>query len=92
LINREINKHISLRNSIFILNALVIVITLATMGYFASRISSQAIIDKAIKSSDRELVLIDRNLNTMLDGVEDYSRILSLDNRLQIQLSNLNEK
>jgi two-component system sensor histidine kinase YesM len=39
-----------------------------------------------MKSSMRELELVERNMNTLICDVEDYARILSTDHKLQYQL------
>jgi two-component system sensor histidine kinase YesM len=76
----------SLKNKVFLFNAVVIVLSLFTLGFFATSISSQAIIDEAEKSSARELELINRNLDTMTSSYEDYIRVIASDYRLQEQL------
>ena len=77
---------ISLKNKVFIFNAIVIVISLFALGYFSTRIFADAIIDKAEKSSAMELELINRNLDTMTSSYEDYIRVIASDYRLQEQL------
>lgn len=79
-------KKFSLKNKIFFPNALVMIISLLVLAFFANRISTQVMIDKAEKTSSRELVLVDRNLNTMMNSVEDYARVIASDYRLQDQL------
>jgi two-component system sensor histidine kinase YesM len=76
----------ALKDKVFLFNALVIVFSLFTLGFFATSISSGAIIDKVEKSSAMELELIDRNLETMMSSYEDYIRVIATDYRLQDQL------
>ncbi|WP_336773023.1 hypothetical protein [Paenibacillus sp. MMO-58] len=74
---------ISIKNKIFISNILIIVVFISTQSIFANTISQKAIIDKATNNSSRELVLIKNNLQTLLSSIEDYSKILASDYRLQ---------
>ncbi|MGG1552747.1 sensor histidine kinase [Paenibacillus ferrarius] len=74
---------ISIKNKIFSTNILIIIISISTFALFANIVSQKAIIEKAVKNSSRELVLIDNNLQTLLTTVEDYSKILATDFRLQ---------
>lgn len=79
---------ISIKNKIFITNILIIVISISTFALFANNVSQKAIIEKATNNSSRELVLIDNNLQTLIFTVEDYSKILATDYRLQSELYN----
>ncbi|WP_276358118.1 cache domain-containing sensor histidine kinase [Cohnella caldifontis] len=79
---------ISIKNKIFITNILIIVVSLSTLALFANTVSRKAIIEKAVNNSARELVLIDNNLQTLLSTIEDYSKILASDYRLQNELYN----
>jgi two-component system sensor histidine kinase YesM len=82
------NKYqsLSIKNKIFFSNILIIVVSLSMLAYFANIVSSKAIVDKAINNSSRELELIDKNLQTVANNLEEYSRILATDHRLQTQL------
>lgn len=75
--------YISVRNKIFLLNAVIIVISLSVFAYFANQISSEAIIHKATQNASRELALIDKSLSTLAINAEDSIRILSTNDRLQ---------
>lgn len=79
---------ISIKNKIFISNILIIVVFISTQSYFANTISQKAIIEKEINNSSRELVLIQNNLQTLISTIEDYSKILASDYRLQNVLYN----
>lgn len=79
---------ISIKNKIFISNILIIVVFISTQSYFANTISQKAIIEKEINNSSRELVLIQNNLQTLVSTIEDYSKILASDYRLQNELYN----
>ncbi len=79
---------ISIKNKIFIANLLIIVVFISTQSYFANTISQKAIIEKEINNSSRELVLIKNNLQTLVSTIEDYSKILASDYRLQNVLYN----
>ncbi|WP_127532953.1 cache domain-containing sensor histidine kinase [Paenibacillus kobensis] len=79
---------ISIKNKIFITNIAIIVIAVSTLAVFANVVSQKAIIQKAINISSRELVLINNNLYTLITTVEDYSKILATDFRLQSELYN----
>ncbi|MBA2939689.1 sensor histidine kinase [Paenibacillus sp. CGMCC 1.16610] len=79
---------ISIRNKIFIANILIIVVFISTQSYFANTISQKALIEKEINNSSRELVLIKNNLQTLIATIEDYSKILASDYRLQNVLYN----
>ncbi|RTE10174.1 cache domain-containing sensor histidine kinase [Paenibacillus whitsoniae] len=79
---------ISIKNKIFSTNILIIIISISTLALFANIVSQKAIIEKAVKNSSRELVLIDNNLQTLITTVEDYSKILATDFRLQNVLYN----
>lgn len=86
-----INK-VSIKTKIFLVNAAIIVITLSLLTVFFNDISSRTIIEKSVKSSARELALIDNNLQTMMKNVENYARILSNDKELQKQLDDYNSR
>ncbi len=77
---------ISIRNKILALTAVVIVVSLTVFAYFATRISSDAIIAKATHNAARELALIDRSLSTLVASAEDSIRILTTNDRLQAAL------
>lgn len=77
---------ISIKNKIFSTNILIIIISISIIALFANIVSQKAIIEKAVKNSSRELVLIDNNLQTLITTVEDYSKILATDYRLQNEL------
>jgi two-component system sensor histidine kinase YesM len=79
---------ISIKNKIFIANILIIVVFISTQSYFANTISQNALIEKEINNSSRELVLIKNNLQTLVSTMEDYSKILASDYRLQNVLYN----
>ncbi|MDU0202097.1 cache domain-containing sensor histidine kinase [Paenibacillus sp. MAH-36] len=79
---------ISIKNKIFIANILIIVVFISTQSYFANTISQNALIEKEINNSSRELVLIKNNLQTLVSTIEDYSKILASDYRLQNVLYN----
>ncbi|WP_342479312.1 sensor histidine kinase [Paenibacillus sp. FSL H7-0350] len=79
---------ISIKNKIFISNVLIIIVFISTQSYFANTISQKAIIEKEINNSSRELVLIKNNLQTLVSTIEDYSKILASDYRLQNVLYN----
>ncbi|BFT74594.1 sensor histidine kinase [Paenibacillus sp. P36] len=79
---------ISIKNKIFIANILIIVVFISTQSYFANTISQKALIEKEINNSSRELVLIKNNLQTLVATIEDYSKILASDYRLQNVLYN----
>ncbi len=80
---KNLFDNLSLKNKVFFFYGLVIVLSLFLLGFFATSISAGAIIDKAEKSSSRELELIDRNLTTMTSSYEDYIRVIASDYRLQ---------
>lgn len=79
---------ISIHNKIFIANLLIIVFFISSQSIFTNNISQKAIIEKAVNDSSRELVLIRNNLQTLLSTIEDYSKILASDYRLQNVLYN----
>lgn len=81
-------NNISIKTKLFLVNVAIIIVTLSVLAYFSNDISSRAIIDKSVKSSARELALIDNNLQTMVNNIENYARILSTDKELQKQLEN----
>ncbi|UJF31817.1 sensor histidine kinase [Paenibacillus hexagrammi] len=78
----------SIKNKIFIANILIIVVFISTQSYFANTISQKALIEKEINNSSRELELIKNNLQTLVATIEDYSKILASDYRLQNVLYN----
>lgn len=79
---------ISIKNKLFAANIFIIVISVSTLAFFANRVSQNVIIKKAMNDSSRELILIDNNLETLISTVEDYSKILATDYRLQNELYN----
>ncbi|QJD84033.1 sensor histidine kinase [Cohnella herbarum] len=87
VISRYLNG-ISIKNKIFISNILIIVISISILAIFSNIVSQKAIIEKAVNNSSRELVLINNNLQTLLFTVEDYSKILASEFRLQSVLYN----
>jgi len=58
-------------------------------AFLTIRISNQAIVDKAVKNAARELAIIEKSLLNLTSNVENYVRILSMDNRLQNQLERI---
>ncbi len=80
---------ISFGNKIFAFNALIFIIALFMLAFFANRVSTQAILGKAQSSAVRELQLIDKNLETMVESIEDYSRMISSEYRLQLTLHSM---
>jgi len=87
---KNISKKISFGNKIFIFNALVFIISLSVLAFSANQISTNTILDKAQRSSIRELKLIDRNISTMKQSIEDYLRLISSEYRLQNTLYSIN--
>jgi two-component system sensor histidine kinase YesM len=87
---KNIFKKISFGNKIFIFNALVFIISLSVLAFSANQISTNTILDKAQRSSIRELKLIDRNISTMKQSIEDYLRLISSEYRLQNTLYSIN--
>ena len=68
------------------LNAVIIVVSLFVFAWFASRISGNAILEKATRNASRELALIDKSLSTLVINAEDNIRILTTNDRLQKSL------
>lgn len=85
-------KDVSIKNKIFFLNVLIILIVIPTFAIFSNNISKRAIISKATSNSKRELLLINKSVENLTNNVEDYIRILSIDYRLdqQLKLANNN--
>ena len=83
---------ISIRNKIFLLNAVIIVVSLTVFAFFANRISNNAIIEKATRNASRELALIDKSLSTLVLNAEDSIRILTTNDRLQKSLGAYDQK
>lgn len=81
-------KSISIKNKIFATTIITVVISISVIAFFANNISQKAIIDKAMNNSLRELVLINNNIETLITAVEDYSKMLATDYRLQEVLYN----
>lgn len=86
---RGVMNQWTLRGKIFILNVLIIVFVLSVLAYFASHISSGIIIDKTEQSAVRELELIDSNLFTLVRSIEDYSKVVASNSRVQELLREL---
>ncbi|MFS0723150.1 cache domain-containing sensor histidine kinase [Paenibacillus sp. 1P07SE] len=76
-------KSISIKNKIFATIIVIVGILITVIAYFSNSISQKAIIDKAMNNSLRELVLINNNIETLITYVEDYSKMLATDFRLQ---------
>ncbi|WP_214627656.1 cache domain-containing sensor histidine kinase [Paenibacillus agaridevorans] len=89
---QNVYNSLTLRDKILILFVLIIVSVLMVLGYFATNISSGIIIDKTEKSTVRELELIDSNLFTLLSGIEDYSKVVATNDRVQELLGQLMNK
>lgn len=68
---------------------MIILTTLLVLGYFSSDISSGIIIEKTEKSAARELELIDSNLFTLIRSIEDCSKVVASNNKVQELLSDL---
>ncbi len=79
----------SLKSKIFIFYAGILLISLSIFAFMTIRISNQAIVDKATKNAGRELSLIDRSLLNLTSNSENYVRILSVGNKLQGQLEQI---
>lgn len=76
-------KSISIKNKIFVTIIIIVGILIAVIAFFSNSVSQKAIIDKAMNNSLRELVLINNNIETLITYVEDYSKMLATDYRLQ---------
>lgn len=76
-------RNASIRNKIFLINIVILFISLSVFAYNAIRISNEALETKATRNAARELKLIDRSLQILIDDTENYARILSTDNRVQ---------
>ncbi|MBP7177143.1 MAG: sensor histidine kinase [Thermoclostridium sp.] len=74
---------------IFIFCAVILLFTFSFFAFLTIKISNRAIVEKAMKNAGRELALIDRSLLNLTNNVENYLRILSIDNRLQGQLQRI---
>ncbi|MBD3919484.1 sensor histidine kinase [Paenibacillus sp. PR3] len=81
-------RGISIKNKIFTSNVFIIIISISILAFFANVVSQKVIREKAVNDSLRELILIDNNLQTLISTVEDYSKILATDFRLQNELYN----
>jgi two-component system sensor histidine kinase YesM len=85
---RSYFNSISIKNKIFATMIIIVVLSITVIAFFANNISQKAIIEKAINNSLRELVLINNNIATLITYVEDYSKMLATDYRLQEVLYN----
>ncbi|WP_020620567.1 sensor histidine kinase [Paenibacillus daejeonensis] len=81
-------KSISIKNKIFATIIIIVGILITVIAYVSNSFSQKAIIDKAMNNSLRELVLINNNIETLITYVEDYSKMLATDFRLQEVLYN----
>lgn len=79
---------ISIKNKIFTSMIIIVIISISIIAVMANNISQKAIIDKAKNNSLREIVLINNNIETLITYVEDYSKMLATDYRLQEVLYN----
>jgi two-component system sensor histidine kinase YesM len=79
-------KYFSLKNKIFIANTLIITVALLIFAVFANQAFSEALMERTKKSSMREIDLININLDTMINSIEDYSRVIASEHRLQKEL------
>lgn len=82
-------KNISLKTRIFIFYAAILLASLSVFAILTIKISNEAIVEKATINAERELALINKSLLNLTQNIEDYVRILSTDNRLQVQLERL---
>ncbi len=77
---------LSLKNKIFVSNTLIIIIALLLFAIFSNRAFSEALMERTKRSSMREIDLININLDTMINSIEDYSRVIASEHRLQKEL------
>jgi two-component system, sensor histidine kinase YesM len=84
---RRIFLSTSIKNKIFVLNSAIILGCIITIAIFCNVILREAIINKEIVSSGRELELIKNSLSVLFADVEEYSKILSTDISLQKSLT-----
>ncbi|MCR2806278.1 sensor histidine kinase [Paenibacillus soyae] len=80
---RSYFNSISIKNKIFAAMIILVVLSITVFAFFANNVSRKAIIEKAMNNSLRELVLINNNIETLITNVEDYSKMLATDYRLQ---------
>lgn len=85
------NKQLPIKDRIFLYSILVIIVSLFAVGYLSNKVSTNAIIDKAQRSNERELALVSNNLDTYVENIDNYSITLSIDYRLIQILKNINK-
>ncbi|PHV70818.1 two-component sensor histidine kinase [Sporanaerobium hydrogeniformans] len=79
-------KNFSLKNKIFVSNTLIITVALLFFAIFANQVFSEELMERTKRSSIREIDLININLDTMINSIEDYSRVIASEYRLQKEL------
>ncbi|MDF2614651.1 MAG: putative sensor with domain [Clostridia bacterium] len=80
-------KDLSLKNKIFVSNTLIIIVALLFFAILSNEAFSKALMERTKRSSIREIDLININLDTMINSVEDYSRVIASEYRLQKELA-----
>ncbi len=79
-------RNIPIRRRIFISSAVVITLALFTLALITNILSTNTNIDKASKNAQRELTLVEKNILNMVNAIESFSKVSTMDNRLQDEL------
>lgn len=82
-------RNMSIKSKIFVFYAGILLVSLSIFAMLTINISNQAIVTKVTRNAERELSLIDKSLLNLANNSENYTRILSTDNRMQAQLERL---
>lgn len=81
--------NMTIKSKIFIFYSGILLLSVSLFVVATIQISNRAIVAKATKNAERELALISKSLMNLINNSENDVRILSIDNRLQKQLTRI---
>lgn len=71
-------RDLSIRKKILFMYLAVMILPLFLLGYFSNRISTNMIIQKSLKNSSENLLLISRNLDSLTESLKYYATNLTM--------------
>jgi two-component system sensor histidine kinase YesM len=80
-------RHLSLRRKIHLLNLVVISVSISLLVIGLNRIALNQVVDRTVNSSDQKLHQIMNTLTTLMNGIEDYSKLAIINQTSQAVLS-----
>lgn len=78
--------NISFRKKLFISYSAIMIAILLAFAMLVIQATTEVIVEKAVKSTNSELVLIENSFDTLVSSLEDYCRLIASDEQLQEEI------